>query len=117
MKRRRVIGRSVPRGESIDKVTGRTVYAVDVSFPNMLWGKLLRSPIAYGRVKRIDTSKALELPGMRAVITGRDAAGGKIGRQIYDMPVLADEVVRFVGEEAAAIAGGSEETSEQAVAQ
>jgi CO/xanthine dehydrogenase Mo-binding subunit len=116
MKRRRVIGRSVPRGESIDKVTGRTVYAVDVSFPNMLWGKLLRSPIAYGRVKRIDTSKALELPGMRAVITGRDAAGVKIGRQIYDMPVLADDVVRFAGEKVAAIAADSEEIAEQALA-
>ena len=60
MKRTKVIGSAVPRAESIEKVTGSAVYAVDVTLPDMLWGKVLRSPIAYGRIKRIDVSKALE---------------------------------------------------------
>ena len=75
MSREKVIGRSVPRVESVEKVTGRAVYAVDVSFPNMLWGKVLRSPIAYGRIKRIDVTKALALPGVKAVVTGLDVVG------------------------------------------
>ena len=115
MSREKVIGRSVPRVESVEKVTGRAVYAVDVSFPNMLWGKVLRSPIAYGRIKRIDVTKALALPGVKAVVTGLDVAGVKIGRQIYDMPVLADGVVRFAGEKVAAVAADSEEIAERAL--
>jgi CO/xanthine dehydrogenase Mo-binding subunit len=115
MSREKVIGRSVPRVESVEKVTGRAVYAVDVSFPNMLWGKVLRSPIAYGRIERIDVTKALALPGVKAVVTGLDVVGVKIGRQIYDMPVLADGVVRFAGEKVAAVAADSEEIAERAL--
>jgi len=115
LKKSNVIGTSVPRVESVGKVTGRAVYAVDVSFPDMLWGKVLRSPIAHGGIKRIDISKALALPGVKAVITGRDAAGVKIGRQIYDMPVLADGVVRFIGEKVAAVAADAEEIAEEAL--
>src|SRR5574341_1253638 len=98
MKRTNAIGTSVPRVESVEKVSGKVVYAVDITRPGMLWGKVLRSPIAYGRIRRIDVSAALALPGVKAVATGQDVAGIKIGRQIYDMPVLANEVVRFAGE-------------------
>jgi CO/xanthine dehydrogenase Mo-binding subunit len=115
MKRKQVIGTSIPRAESVEKVTGRALYAVDVTFPGMLWGKVLRSPIAHGRIKRIDIDKALSFPGVRAIVTGLDVANFKIGRQIYDMPVLADGVVRFTGEKVAAIAADSEEIAEQAL--
>ena len=117
MKRAKIIGSSIPRAESVEKVTGGAVYAVDVSFPEMLWGKVLRSPVAYGRIKRIDVSKALASPGVKAVMTGRDVEGVKIGRQIYDMPVLADGVARFVGEKVAAVAADSAEHAEQALEQ
>ena len=99
MKRKQWVGLSMPRAESVEKVTGRALYAVDVSFPGMLWGKVLRSPIPHGRIKRININKALRLPGVRAIVTGLDVATIKIGRQIYDMPVLADGVVRFTGAE------------------
>jgi CO/xanthine dehydrogenase Mo-binding subunit len=115
MKTKRFIGTSIPRAESVDKVTGRTVYAVDVTLPNMLWGKVLRSPIAYGRIKRINADRAMRLPGVKFVVTGQDVSGIKIGRQIYDMPVLADSVVRFVGEKIAGVAADSEEIAEQAL--
>src|SRR5262245_7262821 len=115
MKRKKIIGRAVPRVGSAEKVTGAAVYAVDVTFPDMLWGKVLRSPIPYGRIKRIDISKALAMPQVKAVVTGQDVAGVLIGRQIYDMPVLADGVVRFIGEKVAAVAADSEEIAEEAL--
>jgi CO/xanthine dehydrogenase Mo-binding subunit len=117
MKRQKIIGRSIPRAGSVEKVTGRAVYAVDVTLPGMLWGKVLRSPIAYGRIKRIDISKAMAIPGVKVGLTGRDVAGIKIGRQIYDMPVLADGVVRFVGEKVAAVAADTEEIADRALDQ
>lgn len=115
MKKQKVIGSSVPRVESVEKVTGKAVYAVDISLPNMLFGKVLRSPIAYGRIKRIDVGKALSMKGVKAVATGSDVAGVKIGRQIYDMPVLADGIVRFIGEKVAAVAAESAIIAEQAL--
>jgi CO/xanthine dehydrogenase Mo-binding subunit len=81
----------------------------------MLWAKVLRSPIAYGRIKRIEISKAAALPGVRAVIAGADAKGRLIGRKIYDMPILADGMVRFVGEKVAAVAAETETIAEQAL--
>ena len=71
----------------------------------MLWGKVLRSPIAYGRIKRIDTSKASSMDGSKSGrLLAEIVTGVRIGRQICDMPVLADGVVRFMGEKVAAVA-------------
>jgi carbon-monoxide dehydrogenase large subunit len=110
-----VIGRPTPRVEGEEKVTGKAVYTVDVALPGMLWGKVLRSPIPYARIKRIDVSEALKVPGVKTVITGEDVTGLKIGRKIYDLPVLADGLVRFIGEKVAAVAAESEESAERAV--
>ncbi len=112
---RKVIGTSTPRLEGPDKVSGRAIYATDVVLPDMLWCKVLRSPIAYGRIKKIDTGRALELPGVHAVATGEDVHGLLIGRKIYDMPILADGVVRFIGEKVAAVAAESEAIAEEAL--
>lgn len=109
------VGNSTPRVEGELKVSGKAVYAVDVTLPGMCWGKLLRSPIAYGKIKRIDTSKAAALPGVRAIVTGADCAGLKIGRRLYDMPILADGVVRFIGEKVAAVAADDEMIAEEAL--
>jgi carbon-monoxide dehydrogenase large subunit len=91
------------------------MYATDVVLPGMLWAKVLRSPISYGRIKRIDTSKASTLAGVRAVITGADVKGLLIGRKIYDMPILAHAIVRFTGEKVAAVAAESEAIAEEAI--
>jgi 5-(carboxyamino)imidazole ribonucleotide mutase len=61
---KQVVGNPTPRVEGELKVSGEAKYAVDVTLPGMLWGKLLRSPIASGRIKSIDTSKAAALPGV-----------------------------------------------------
>ncbi len=92
------IGQSITRGEGPNKVTGKSVYTADVSLPGMLWGKILRSPYPYARIVSIDKSKAEVLPGVYAVVTGQDIPETKIGRRMVDMPILAQGVVRFVGE-------------------
>ena len=56
-----VVGKPTPRVEGELKVTGQALYSADFKFPDSLWGKCLRSPIPYGRIKRIDTSKALNV--------------------------------------------------------
>src|SRR4249920_1028971 len=109
---KKIIGVPTTRSEGGEKVSGAAIYATDVVLPNMLWAKALRSPIAYGRIKRIDTSKVLALPGVHAVVTGADVKGQLIGRKIYDMPVLPDKVVRFIGEKVAVVAAESEEIAE-----
>ena len=112
---KQIVGNPTPRVEGELKVSGEAKYAVDITRPGMLWGKLLRSPIASGRIKRIDSSKALALPGVHAVVTGEDCTGLKIGRRLYDMPILADGEVRFVGEKVAAVAADTELIAEEAV--
>jgi CO/xanthine dehydrogenase Mo-binding subunit len=115
MTNRKIIGVPTQRSEGPEKVSGRAVYATDVVLPGMLWAKVLRSPIPYARLKKIDTSQASALPGVRAVITGADVQGLLIGRKIYDMPLLADGVVRFIGEKVAAVAAENEAIAEAAV--
>ena len=110
-----VVGRSTPRVEGELKVTGKALYSADLNLPNILWGRCLRSPIPYGRIRRIDTSKASQVPGVKAVISGQDVPGLRIGRCIYDTPVLADGVVRFIGEKVAAVAAETRLAAEQAL--
>jgi len=112
---KQVVGNPTPRVEGELKVSGEARYAVDIALPGMSWGKLLRSPIASGKIKRIDTQKAEALAGVHAVITGADCTGLKIGRRLYDMPILADGEVRFIGEKVAAVAAETEELAEEAV--
>jgi len=111
----RSVGIPSPRVEGEQKVGGGAVYAVDVTLPEMLWAKVLRSPIAHGRIKKIDTSKARALPGVKAILTGADLTGARIGKKIVDMPLLAEGVVRYVGEKVAAVAAESEAVAEAAL--
>ncbi len=112
---RKFIGTPTQRLEGPEKVSGRAIYATDVSLSGMLWCKVLRSPISYGGIKNIDASRALALPGVRAIVTGQDVKGLLIGRKIYDMPILADGLVRFIGEKVAAVAAESEASAEEAL--
>ena len=77
------VGKSVPRIEGRGIVTGQTKYAFDVYFPNMLVGKMLRSPHPHARIISIDTSKAEALPGVKAVITAKDTYQIKFGSNEY----------------------------------
>ncbi|HZU75930.1 MAG TPA: xanthine dehydrogenase family protein molybdopterin-binding subunit, partial [Dehalococcoidia bacterium] len=67
-----VIGTRPIRHDGLDKVTGKAKFGADISLPGMLYGKILRSPFAHARIRSIDVSKALALPGVKAVVTGDD---------------------------------------------
>ncbi len=110
-----VIGTPVTRAEGPDKVTGRSVYAADISLKGLLWGKILRSPHPYARIRLIDASKARRVPGVMAVVTGQDIPGHLVGKSFRDMPVLCWEVVRFVGDRVAAVAAETPEAAEEAL--
>lgn len=109
-----IVGIPTPRVEGQDKVSGRAAYAADVKLPGVLWVKVVRSPLAHARIKRIDASKARNVAGVKAVVTGEDFKGVKVGKKIVDMPVLADGVVRYIGEKVAAVAAETEATAEHA---
>ena len=101
-----VVGTPVTREDGPEKVSGQTCYAGDLRLPGMLWGKVLRSPLPHARIVRIDTSGALQLPGVHAVLTGRDLAGMLVGRTLRDTPLLAQEKVRVCGRESGGGGGG-----------
>ncbi|HEX2243973.1 MAG TPA: xanthine dehydrogenase family protein molybdopterin-binding subunit, partial [Gammaproteobacteria bacterium] len=110
-----IVGKPTPRVEGELKVTGKALYSGDLGLPNTLWGKCLRSPIPYGRIRKIDNQRALKVPGVEAIITGEDVRGLRIGRCIYDTPVVADGVVRFIGEKVAAVAAQTKLAAEEAL--
>ena len=111
MAERHKVGVPTPRIDGEYKVSGKAKYAVDITFPDMLWGKILRSPIAYGRIKRIDTSKAMKVPGVVGVITGQDVAGQLIGNVMRQLQQIRDSLAKgdreSVRREAHAIKGGA----------
>src|ERR1700745_4363125 len=109
------VGKSVPRLEGKEKVTGKMRYAADVEIPDALWAKVLRSPLPHARVLKVDTSKTMQILGVKAVITGADIPPILTGLRMKDMPVLAVERVRYVGEPIAAVAADSAEIAEAAL--
>ena len=112
-----VINRRVPRLDAPAKATGRAQYIDDLEAPGMLHGALLQSPIAHGRILNIDTSKAKKLPGVKAVVTHEDAGYIKYGVSParYDEQMFCSDVVRYIGDEVAAVAAVDLETAMEAV--
>jgi 4-hydroxybenzoyl-CoA reductase alpha subunit len=112
-----VIGKPFPRVDAWPKISGRTQYADDLTLPRMAFGRILPSTQPHALIKRLDTSKAEKLPGVLAVITGKD-----LPIKFGIMPVTQDETalatdrVRYVGEPVAAVAAVDEETAEEALA-
>ena len=112
-----VVGHGVTRYDGPDKVTGRAKYTADLRLPGMLHGKLLGSPIAHGRITRLDVSKARALPGVIDVLTAADVPDGWYGVSPAreDEQILARDRVRYVGDEIAAVCAVDEETAERAI--
>jgi len=115
MKEFTIIGERVALVDGKEKVTGESKYTADLKFPRMLYGKILRSPHPHARILRIDTSKAVNVLGVKAVITAKDTPQKKWGSFIDDQTILAIDKVRYVGEEVAAVAAVDEETAEEAL--
>ena len=112
-----VIGKSVPKIDAREKVTGKARYTGDLKVPGMLIGKILRSPHAHARILSIDTSKAEKLPGVEAVITAKDVPSTFYGISParYDETILAIDKVIQVGDKVAAVAAVDEETAVKAL--
>ena len=112
-----VIGKSKPKLDGREKVTGSAKYCGDLKFPNMLYGKILTSPHAHANILSIDTSEAEKLPGVKAVITSKDVPSLKYGISParWDENVLCIDKVRYVGDKVAAVACVDEETCYKAM--
>ena len=112
-----VIGKSVPRIDALEKVTGSAMYCADLKIPGVIYAKILRSPHPHARIVSIDTSRAEAMDGVRAVATGKDKdiPAERVGLSVRDRPILAQEVVRFVGEPVAAVAADTIEIAEEAL--
>jgi xanthine dehydrogenase molybdopterin-binding subunit B len=99
-----VIGRRNRKVEGLAKVTGRAIYADDITLPRMLFAKLKRSIHAHARIRSIDARAALAMPGVHAVITGRDLpAYYGIIPWTEDEQALCEEKARYVGDAIAAV--------------
>ncbi|WP_410716622.1 xanthine dehydrogenase family protein molybdopterin-binding subunit [Brevibacillus sp. SIMBA_040] len=101
------VGKSVPRIDAENKVTGRAKYTADFSSPGMLHAKLLTSPCAHARLISINTEKAMKSEGVRAVLTGSDIPIF-VGPHIEARPILATEKVRYYGEPVALVVADHE---------
>src|SRR6476469_2807877 len=112
------VGRSVPRLESWLKVTGRAEYVHNLRLPGMLYGKIWRSTLAHGRIKRIDVAAAQAVGGVHRVVTGDDirklVPEPYYGPAFHDQPVLALDKVRYVGEPVAVVLAADPHVAEEA---
>jgi len=113
--RLRVVGRSIPRHDARDKVQAATLYAADWQMPGMLHGGVLRAVHPSARIRRLDVSRAAALPGVAAVLTARDVPhntlwtdvpgqNSRVGPLRARLQVLAEHVVRYLGEPVAVAA-------------
>ncbi|MBP3038558.1 xanthine dehydrogenase subunit D [Bacillaceae bacterium Marseille-Q3522] len=99
------------------KVSGRLKYLTDLTFANMLYGKILRSAHPHAKIRSIHTEKAEKLTGVRAVITHKDVPGlNSFGLITPDQPVFCNDVIRYVGDAVAAVAADTAAVAEQALA-
>jgi len=115
-----VIGQRVHNVDGTEKVTGSAKYTFDVVLPNMLYGKVLRSPYPHARILKIDARKAKRLVGVKAVVTGKDTLGRKQGiwrrfPELCDEEILCRAKVRYIGDPVAAVAAIDEDTAEEAL--
>ncbi len=110
------VGERKPLVDGIDKVTGRARYTADLPLGPALVGRILRSPVAHGIIRSIDTAKASAIPGVRAVVTGQDFSGpyGVIPIAQNEYP-LARGKVRYRGEPLVAVAAIDDATAEAAL--
>ena len=111
-----IIGKSLPRKDSLPKAKGSAVYAGDLEIGGMLHGKVLRSSFPHARILSIDTSEAKMVPGVHAVITYKDIPGRNLfGLAVLDQPVLAEDRVRMMGDAVALVAAEDLDAAQDAL--
>ena len=120
MKDFQLIGKRLPRIDGRDKVTGKALYSGDLALPGMLCGMILRSPLPHAKILSVDPSRALRVPGVKAVVSGEETLKVKYGvisrsAKFMDEHPLAVEKVRFIGDEVAAVAAVDADTALEAL--
>lgn len=105
------VGKSIQRVDAQPKVSGKITYARDLVIPFMLYGKVKRSPYPHARILSIDYSKAMEIPGVAAVVTGRDFPS--LGTE--ESPAMATEEVLYAGQSVVAVAAETKLLAEKAL--
>ena len=119
----KVVGTRPIRHDGSDKVTGRARYAADTQMAGLLHARLLRSPYAHARIKSIDASKALALPGVKAIVTADDLPesstaareGAMVNYGFYSRNIMAREKTLYLGHAVAAVAATSPHIAEEAL--
>jgi CO/xanthine dehydrogenase Mo-binding subunit len=109
------VGHDTPQVTAKEKLLGRAQYAGDIKLPGMLHAKVLRSPYPSARIVSIDTSKAKALPGVRLVVSAEDTPTRLSGIHRKEHRIFATDIVRFVGEEVAAVVAISEDIARDAI--
>ena len=112
----RAVGQRATRPDARLHGLGQTKYIDDLSFPGMLYARIKRAGIASARIKHIDTSAAEAMPGVIAVLTGKEIPTNSFGPTFQDQPVLADPFVRHAGDGVAAVAAVTEQIANEALA-
>ena len=105
------IGASLPRADALGKVTGTTRYPADLVGPGMLHLQVVFAHRPHARIKSVDTSPALKVPGVVAVLTARDVPYNAYGLIDADQPVLCGDVVSYEGDKVAMVAAESKEAA------
>ncbi len=121
----KVVGTRPIRPDGVDKVTGRAQFGADMALPGMLWAKVVRSPHAHAKIVKIDASRALKLPGVKAVITAEDlpdiaseeafVGEGPMNFRDLSRNCIARDKVLYEGHAVAAVAAISQSIAEEAV--
>jgi CO/xanthine dehydrogenase Mo-binding subunit len=116
----KAVGARLPRYDGVAHVTGRTAFVEDVEIPGVAWVKALRSPHHHAGITKLDTRRAEQMAGVRAVVTAADVPLNVYGHLSAlgipgDEPLLADGEVRYLGQPIAAVAADDEETARAAV--
>ncbi len=109
------VGQRATRPDGRMHGLGQTKYIDDLSFPGMLHARIKRAGIASARIKNIDTSAAEAMPGVIAVLTGREIPVNSFGPSFQDQPVLADDQVFHAGDGVAAVAAVTEQIANEAL--
>ncbi|HEX2226158.1 MAG TPA: xanthine dehydrogenase family protein molybdopterin-binding subunit [Candidatus Binatia bacterium] len=113
----RSVGTNLRRIDGAEKVAGQAIYAGDLRLPGMAYAKVLRSPFAHARIRRIDAAKAAALPGVLAVLTrgNLDVVSNSFGAYVRDQQILATDKARYAGDMVAAVAATESAIAEEAV--
>jgi CO/xanthine dehydrogenase Mo-binding subunit len=113
----RLVGKSPPRPDSLEKATGQARYTTDIALPGMLTGKVLRSTLPHARIRNIDTHRAARLAGVKAIVTAQDAP--RVERTFrpfwQENRIFSPDRVRYVGDEVAALAAVDEALAQEAL--